>query len=80
MTRGPAWVPITGPIKPGDDLVAGEDRREEVEELVEVGGVAVEHREVLDLPFGGLGREQLQRLGAGAHLPGFLDDARRGAR
>src|SRR6478752_4177781 len=59
----------------GDDVVAREDRFEQREELVDVGRIAVEDGEVLDLPFRRLRGEQFERLRTGAHLPRLFDDA-----
>ena len=75
MTRGPAWVPMTGPTTPVMMSSRGKIGSSSVEQLVEIGRVAVQHREVLDLPFRRLRGEQLQRLRPGAHLARLLDDA-----
>jgi hypothetical protein len=60
---------------PGDDVVAREDGLEQLEELVEIGRVAVEHREVLDLLFRRLRGQQPEGLRARPHLPRLFDDA-----
>ena len=69
MTRGPACVPMTGTDDPRDDLGLGHDRVEEVEQLVEVGCVAVEDGEVLDRLGADVVDEGAQRFRAGADLP-----------
>ena len=48
ITRGPPWVPITGPMWPTRICVARVLRREEVEHLLHLGGEPVGDAQVLD--------------------------------
>ena len=74
-TRGPPWVPMTGPMTPDADLVAAVRRGEQVEELVDVGRLAVAHAEVLDRAGARatLSRSHCERLPPGARLARLLD-------
>src|SRR5256885_7706284 len=58
------------------DLIPRVHGREELEELLQVGRLAVHHREVLHLAGAGdLVDQHLQRLRSGARLAGLFDDA-----
>ena len=68
-------TPMTGPMSPTTMSASPDLPRSIVEEVVDVRRAGVQHRDLFDPAVGHPVEDELQRLAAGADLPGLVDGA-----